>query len=28
VLLQPDLEKPFEIEVNSSGFARGALLLQ
>ena len=28
VLLQPDLEKPFEIEVDSSGFARGALLLQ
>ena len=28
VLIQPDLNKPFEIEVDSSGFARGAVLLQ
>ena len=28
VLIQPDLSKPFEIEVDSSGFARGAVLLQ
>ena len=28
VLRQPDLTKPFEIEVNSSGFTRGAVLLQ
>ena len=28
ILIQPDLKKPFEIEVDSSGFARGAVLLQ
>ena len=28
VLVQPDLTKQFEIEVDSSGFARGAVLLQ
>ena len=28
VLIQPDLTKPFEIEVNSSGFSRGTVLLQ
>ena len=28
VLTQPDLTKLFEVEVNSSGFARGAVLLQ
>ena len=28
VLKQPNLTKPFEIEVDSSGFARGAVLLQ
>ena len=28
VLIQPDLSKPFEIEVDSSGFARGVVLLQ
>ena len=28
VLIQPDLHKPFEIEVDSSGFAPGAVLLQ
>ena len=28
VLIQPDLTKQFEIEVDSSGFARGAVLLQ
>ena len=28
ILIQPDLTKPFEIEVDSLGFARGAVLLQ
>ena len=28
VLIQPDLTKQFEIEVDSLGFARGAVLLQ
>ena len=28
VLVQPDLTKPFKMEVDSSGFARGAVLLQ
>ena len=28
VLIQPDLEKLFEIEVDSSGFACGVVLLQ
>ena len=28
VLIQPNLDQPFEIEVDSSGFTRGAVLLQ
>lgn len=28
VLIQPHLDQPFELEVNSSGFAQGAVLTQ
>jgi hypothetical protein len=28
VLVHPDLEQPFELEVDASGFALGAILLQ
>ena len=28
ILSQPELDKPFELEVNASGFALGAILLQ